>query len=317
MRVSAGPRWQSLRGVASLGEGQTCGSVPVEPVLLSHRRRQMPSPAQAALSAPCKPAGREAVGPLPAPRPLASAPAEVLGISAGPYFSPQNRRRPSPPPAGQSLPIVPALACKSAGQGLAWPRDKGCRSILAELPMAGPPQPRRGGRGCLQTPSLLKPTLGVPWAKDDIFGGRCVEEGVECTHQPQLADGTGETTLFVAKPLGSVRRVLSSLGFAAASHFSSPRDPVSPAPPPARRWGAVRPGLFLELPLQQSALRAGAQRGLALMSPSLPCSGAGNARPSLRLLVGKHRPAGWDAGEARRDATERDSSRRSRGVVGQ
>ena len=102
------------------------------------------------------------MGPLPAPQPLASPPAEVLGVSAGLYFSPHSRRGPLPPPARQSLPIVLALACKSAGQGLAWPRDKGCRGVLAELPTAGPPQPWRGGRGCLQTPCLLKPTPGIP-----------------------------------------------------------------------------------------------------------------------------------------------------------
>lgn len=82
------------------------------------------------------------MGPLPAPRPLASPPAEALGVPAGPYFSPWSGRGPSPPPAGQSLPIVPALVCKSAGPGLAWPWDKGCRGILAE-----PPQQHHPGAG--------------------------------------------------------------------------------------------------------------------------------------------------------------------------
>lgn len=97
------------------------------------------------------------MGLLVAPRSLALPLVEVPGILAGPYFSLQSRCGPSPPPAEQSLPIVLALYCKSVGQGLAWPWDKGCLccwGILAELPTAGPPQPWR--RGCLQTPSLLK-----------------------------------------------------------------------------------------------------------------------------------------------------------------
>ena len=38
------------------------------------------------------------------------------------------------------------------------------------------------------------------------------------------------------------------------------------------------------------------------MLPSLPRRGAGDACPSLRLLVGKRHPAGWDAGDAQRAA---------------
>uniref|UniRef100_A0A663MWD2 Protein argonaute-1 n=1 Tax=Athene cunicularia TaxID=194338 RepID=A0A663MWD2_ATHCN len=58
----------------------------------------------------------------------------------------------------------------------------------------------------------------------------------------------GETALFVAKPLGSVRGELSPLGLTTVSRFSSLRDPASPEPPPARRWGGVfqaprRPGI--------------------------------------------------------------------------
>lgn len=137
--------------------------------------------------------------------------------------------------------------------------------------------------------------------------------GSSASTSPSWQRELGETALFVAKPLGSVGWALSSVGFAAASPFSSPHDPASPEPPPARRRGAVRPGLFLELPLQQSALRPAAQRGSALMSL---CSGAGEAWPSPGLLVGKRHLVGWDAGGAQRDAAERDSSRRSQGRRG-